>query len=390
MLATRLRGSMLVDITARASVPSEPVPQQHAQQLRREGHLTHYHGRVAQPFNNTWCLNKTKAAVRPAETIALASMPGSYLARLVQSTYHTPLHYLLPDVPVHIYYDSLKGEFPAEAHRLGATKWINMDETIPWATARVKEMLQPPFQQRWYKSRLQLFKKPETTWMKLWWTTLPRHEIKCFSMLNRIAPVCTDPQGLFKVAALSHALDERPGRAILYLDFDAWMRAPLDARFWSFTNRYSAVTIGRRTFPETGIMAFDGSEQARAMMNLSVRMYLEDKLIATVKCISDVHVFRYSMNPTFVRSQLNFPLCRGWWAVGCRNKTSEEPWQVEVKNYSSYGDFCPGRSPELAPWNVFEYMVHGKDGRGPLHLVSRVTGPQNESREVVKHTFLSM
>ena len=77
------------------------------------------------------------------------------------------------------------------------------------------------------------------------------------------------------------------------------------------------------------------------------------------------------------------------WCVGptCASpKTSEEPWQVEVKNYSSYGDFCPGRSPELAPWNVFEYMVHGKDGRGPLHLVSRVMGLQNESREVVKHT----
>ena len=120
-------------------------------------------------------------------------------------------------------------------------------------------------------------------------------------------------------------------------------------------------------------MYFDGSEQARAMIDLSVRMYFEDDLIEATHCISDVFVYKKTFDPQFVHSQLGVKLCRGFWAVGCRNKTGEAEWEVTAKNYAeAAGSDCRGqRNVEVPPWNVFEWLYHAKDGRGPLHEVSQ-------------------
>ena len=62
----------------------------------------------------------------------------------------------------------------------------------------------------------------------------------------------------------------------------------------------------------------------------------------------------------------------GFFAVGCRSRSSTDQWVVESRPYKQTAHhYCAHEAPNVSPWNIFEYITHLKTGTGPIALSKR-------------------
>ena len=158
---------------------------------------------------------------------------------------------------------------------------------------------------------------------------------------------------------------------LLWLDLDTWFQRPLDARFWSWCDKFDVATIIRkRYYPETGIAFYAPTarrlhllEAARAAYSITPHATIAAKPAAGG--FNDVQVFGH----LFARSS---SLRIGAFAVGCRPSVSmsgpDAQWVQEARPYKvkPRQHYCPSETMATSPWNLFEYITHKKHSSGPM------------------------
>ena len=164
-------------------------------------------------------------------------------------------------------------------------------------------------------------------------------------------------------------------QAVIVLDSDAYIRAPLDDTFWAWTWQYHFVTIGvKDADPETGVMFLRASGATHDLMRLMIRAYVDEEWQQQqirqhgLRGLNDIVLWRYFFESPAHASTLMARLKVGWFAVGCRDYTSAKrgswpAWMVESHAYptSNQQFYCPGEDDTIcSPFNAFEYLIHSK------------------------------
>ena len=151
--------------------------------------------------------------------------------------------------PLYAYYEgSAEGLALPEQKNLS---WVPLDVHQPWARRYVEQQsnLNSSVQIK-YKNAAHEFRKPLFS--------------RSYYCVAHASGFCKDIYTAYNVAAIYDAVTQKRGQYIVWMDSDTQMRRFPDDSFWKWHRLYDVATMFRQeTYPETGIMVFHATSDAR-------------------------------------------------------------------------------------------------------------------------------
>ena len=256
-------------------------------------------------------------------------------------------------LPLRAYYDG-PGALPTD---LEAVEWLRLGDLQPWAEVFIREnSVAYSAVQRAYGVQ---------------------KRFSCVAPSPRF-DLCNDIYTAYKLAAIYDTVSRAVARYVIWCDLDTIFQVPLDERFWAFSTRFDAVTIGSKEphNPETGILVLDSS-RTQELVWLAKEAYRNEVLRTHAGGVNDIQIFGF----LFAAGSWSV----GWFAVGCRDKHrcsapgSQCSWMRDSLPYKARSyQFCPSDAATLSnvsPFNVLEFITHLKNHSGPInHAATTGTG----------------
>jgi len=312
------------------------------------------HASVSSTFAPTPTISAAEldGLLRPFESrSSVCAVTSVFLPQLAKAapSYTNTLFGRPLQLPLRAYYDGT-GEPP----RLDHVHWVSLESAAPWAAQFVKRHREENSTiQREYARRR--------------YTCIAGRVSEKGRMTHLHGGVCRDFYTAYKTAALTDAVARGVASYVLWLDYDTWFQRPLDLAFWRWMSMFDVATIGQKPprNPETGIVMMH-TGRARRFAERLRDGYEDPAARLAAGGVNDVQIFGSLL------TRMQGEVHAGFFAVGCRSRSSTDQWVVESRPYKQTAHhYCAHEAPNVSPWNIFEYITHLKTGTGPIALSKR-------------------